>query len=192
MRKSWCMVSKMVAGRWSKLWVSKLSKKVSGIMAFRIVKVADFDNIPFKNLQQLYEYEFSPITGYRTNENGLYDPAMLVSHWSKKHDIYLLYDHSRPIGFAVVNLHSVISQADDTRDMAEFFVLADMRKHGIGKWFVKEIFAKYPGKWEVRQLPGLKVKAFWLKVISEFTHNNYRDFEMSDAQWTGSVQQFSC
>lgn len=161
-------------------------------MKFTIIKITDYNNIPFKNLQQLYEFEFSLITGYLTNENGLYEQETLISHWSKKYDIYLLYNDKRPIGFTVVNLESLISHTEDTRDIAEFFILPDMRKNGIGKWFIKEIFKMYPGKWEIRQLPGLQVKDFWLKVIEDFTNNNYISLEMQNNAWTGSIQKFLC
>ena len=118
-------------------------------MKFKIIKVENFNNIPFKNIQQLYEFEFSSTTGYLTNENGLYEQKEIISHWSKKHDIYLLYNDKRPIGFTVVNLESLISRTEDTRDIAEFFVLPDMRKNGAGKWFIKEIFKMYPGKCDI-------------------------------------------
>lgn len=159
-------------------------------MNFKIIKINDYNNIPFKNLQQLYEFEFSLITGYLTNEEGLYEQKTLVSHWSKKHDIYLLYNDKRPIGFSVVNLESLISYTNDTRDIAEFFILPDMRKNGIGSWFAIQIFKTYPGKWEIRQLPELKVKNFWLKIIQEFTNNNYLSLDMNNKIWTGSVQKF--
>jgi predicted acetyltransferase len=165
-------------------------------MKYILVKTNDHHHKHFANLQQLYEFEFSPITGSKTNEDGLYDQQEIMSHWSKSgHDIYILYrmvpeGPKKPIGFAVVNLSGMIDGDNNTRDIAEFFVLPEARKEKAGTWLAHEVFKKYPGKWEVRQLPGLKAKGFWLSAIEEFTNGQFENVEMDNQQWQGSVQKF--
>jgi len=149
-------------------------------MTLEIIKNNDITLAPFINLQQLYEHEFATITGYKTGDNGLYSQKEIMSHWHEKFDVYILYQDKRPIGFSVINLKSMINSNVNTRDMAEFFIVPDSRKHGLGKWFAQEIFKKYPGKWQVRQFPGLKAREFWTKVISEFTQGYFKDTEMKN------------
>ena len=163
---------------------------MSSYQSLSLIHDNDVTAKPFVQLQQLYEHEFAPITGFKTNNNGLYDQTEIIRHWSKNFDLYLLYKAQRPIGFTVVNLTSMIDGDNNTRDIAEFFVLPDARKNDVGKWMAHEIFKKYPGDWEVRQLPELPAKYFWLKVISEFTQGNFTDSIMSNAVWKGSVQRF--
>lgn len=163
-------------------------------MFVKIIEVSK-DHPLFKQLQQDYEHEFSPITGYIKNTEGLYDQDMLMSHWSKNgHKIYLAFsDKNEPLGFAVVNLSSMITEDVDTRDIAEFYVIPAYRRSHIGKQIAFTIFSMYPGKWEVRQLPGLVVAtSFWNKIIAEFSKGMFTQIEMADDHWTGIAQVFTC
>lgn len=155
-----------------------------------IIQNNDVSSAPFVHLQQLYEHEFSIITGYQTDERGLYDSKELMSHWSDTFDVFVLYDQKRPVGFSVINLKSMISLQENVRDMAEFFILPDARKHGLGQWFAHELFKKYPGQWQVRQLPGLAVKYFLCKTIDAFTKGNFKNNDITCSAWKGSIQEF--
>ncbi len=44
-------------------------------LAMRLDKVKSHNDEPFINLQQLYEFEFPPVTGYDLNKRGLYDQS---------------------------------------------------------------------------------------------------------------------
>jgi len=159
----------------------------------RLEKNNDFKATPFVHLQQLYEFEFSPITKYQLNQEGLYDQASICKHWSKHGvDIYIAYRNEIPIGFAVVNLSSMISGDATTRDMAELFVMPCERKNKIGKWLKFEVMMRYPGKWESRQLPDLDQGTLKLldKITDEFTGGNYTQEIRNDAVWHGRVSYF--
>lgn len=141
----------------------------------KIEKVKDINDRTFKNLQQLYEFEFSIITKTETNEYAEYDQQMLKSAWSKNgFDIYILKLKNNPIGFAVININSMIDGNINTRDIAEFFVLPLHRNKNYGKYLAHKIFDIYEGRWEVRQLStAQKAHQFWLKTIREYTNNNF-------------------
>ncbi len=158
----------------------------------RLDKVKSHNDEPFINLQQLYEFEFSSVTGYGLNERGLYDQSYLMSHWSKVGvDIYVLYYDRLPIGFVVVNLSSMIDDDQNKRDIAEFFVMPSFRKQGIGEWMAHSIFRKYKFSWEVRQFPNLEAaRRFWLCVIDKFTSGHYSELSMDNEKWQGTVQVF--
>ena len=158
-----------------------------------LLKVENYKSVPFVNLQQLYEFEFSPITGYELNKLGLYEQEEIKKSWCKQGiDVYVLYYSNQPIGFTVVNLGGMIDGQPGVRDIAEFFVMPAFRNNHIGEWMAHQIFSLYEYRWEVRQLPGLVgVRKFWNKVIDHYTQGDYEELELSDDRWEGSVQRFS-
>ncbi len=159
----------------------------------QIIQLKSHLDVPFVNLQQLYEFEFSALTGYKVNSDGLFDQEYLRSTWSKSGvDIYVASVDGQLAGFAVVNLSSMLAKPD-TRDIAEFFIMPDFRKQKIGTKFIQSIFAKYPGNWQVRQIPELdQVRSFWQKAI--LSMENVKDFheEINPPGWQGFVQNFTC
>ena len=162
-------------------------------MPISITKSSKDDPV-FKRLQQDYEEEFSVFTHYEKGPDGLYDQDQLISHWSKRgYDVYLAFSDSvEPVGFAVVNLSSMIGTPGEVLDVAEFYVIPSARLSGIGKKIACDLFDLYPNQsWEVRQLPGLEpVTKFWNSVISEYSKGTYSEKYLSDSEWTGPVQFF--
>lgn len=153
--------------------------------------ITNLDQPPFFYLHQFYEFEFSPITDYEVNEKGLYCQESLRKSWREDFAVYLLCKQTIPIGFAVINLCSYISGDQNTRDVAEFFVMPRHRNKAIGNFMAKQLFDLYPGKWEIRQLnDATKARGFWLKVIDEYTHGKFIEEKMDKGKWIGYVQSF--
>ncbi len=163
------------------------------MLIMQIIKLESRFQAPFVHLQQLYEYELSAFTGYKVNEDGLYDAEYLASTWSAAGvDIYVLNIDAQAAGFAVVNLASMLGD-EDIRDIAEFFVMPEFRKQGIGASFAQALFRRYSGAWQVRQIAALEqARAFWLKTI--LSMNDICDFkeEVNPIAWQGFVQSFRC
>jgi predicted acetyltransferase len=87
--------------------------------SFKIKKISSAKDKDFSHLQQIYEKEFAPITSYKVNQDGLFDQDFLISTWSKHgYEIYLLEIKEEAVGFAVVNLASMIDLDTNTRDKA--------------------------------------------------------------------------
>ena len=60
--------------------------------------------------------------------------------------------------------------------MGEFFVVGKFQGKGIGKKIAFELFHRFPGFWEVMQMPpNLPAITFWKKVIAEYTHNQFKE-----------------
>ena len=158
----------------------------------QIKKILTITDLDFFRLQQEYEYELAAITGYVQNANGFFDQEFLASTWSKYgYDIYLLEINELVAGFAVVNLSSMISDDPDIRDIAEFYIAPKFRNQKVGTRFALEIFFKYPGKWEVRQLPSLfNARNFWVRAIQSCKSKDYQEITDSPS-WNGFVQKFS-
>ncbi|WP_216597578.1 hypothetical protein [Persicobacter sp. CCB-QB2] len=68
--------------------------------------------------------------------------------------------------------------------VCEFYVIPAVRKKGFGKALAFEIFRRYPGKWDVRQLFAAKrAQLFWKATIDDFTSGNYQESQLSDPDW---------
>jgi predicted acetyltransferase len=129
-------------------------------------------------LHDLSAYE-APETGagyYQLNERGLWVPDYLPD-WLRQDHAYPLIIHylAKAVGFAFVGQTPFPFMSPDVDyRMSEFFVLRRYRREGIGTAAAKLIFDRYPGRWEVVELPGNNSAVlFWRSVISEYTDGNF-------------------
>ncbi|MBP9681191.1 MAG: hypothetical protein KBD76_07285 [Bacteriovorax sp.] len=127
------------------------------------------------NLAQAYEAEFSIITKKNPDPNGVY---LLDTNIDTEHLGYLFYDNSTPIGFCIKGI------SYGRHDIAEFYIIPTYRNNNLGEKMAIEIFKKFPGPWQVRQISGAdKAKAFWRKTIKRFTNNNFIESQIPDKHW---------
>ena len=57
-------------------------------------------------------------------------------------------------------------------------------------WHVR-IFERFPGPWQVGQIiENVAAIAFWRKVISRYTHDNFQEHSLDNDNWHGPVQTF--
>lgn len=109
------------------------------------LKIVDLNNRDDLNrLGHDYEAEFSPLTGALPNELGIY---ILNTEPVDPYIGYLLFYHQTPLGFCVVNIGT-------PNDFAEFYIIPDMRREGLGTYLASKIFEKHPGLWQARQIQG--------------------------------------
>ncbi|MFZ2314563.1 MAG: hypothetical protein WAW86_02750 [Gammaproteobacteria bacterium] len=134
------------------------------------------DNIDvYLNLARSYEAEFSNLTQKMPNELGVFEPDTMPVH---PYSGYLLYEDKTPIGFGVIELSNQVN------DVAEFYIIPSMRKNKLGCVLASTIFDLHPGKWQVRQIEGADVaKAFWRRVINQYTQNDFIEDVVSDPVW---------
>jgi len=137
-----------------------------------------------------YEITSDVIDGYDLNENGLYGYKYLDSYWEEDERYpFIITVDEKLAGFALVNKHAVTTPTDYT--IAEFFICKKYRKKGVGQFAAFEIFNKFRGTWEVRELPGnIPAHKFWRKVIKEYTENNYEELIVGANGWEGPIQRF--
>ena len=77
--------------------------------------------------------------------------------------------------------------------MGEFFVLRKFRRRGVGKQAAHRLFARHPGRWEVRELPSnMPAQGFWRRIIADYTQGDFSEaqewFETYGAEFV--VQRF--
>lgn len=157
-------------------------------MNLEIEKVKLEDKTVLKNLTELYKYDFSEFDPEDVNEHGLYE-YMYVDHYFTEEGRFPFFIkvNGKYAGFALIR--AIEENSRTYYSMSEFFVMKKYRKSGVGKQAAVQLFSKFPGEWEVAEMEeNIPAQAFWRKVISLYTNNEYR--EIRKAGWDGPIQVF--
>ena len=142
-------------------------------------------------LLQPYLRELAPYFGGDTDPGIVHDYPYLDAYWreSNQRFPYLIEADGRIAGFVFVNNHSRLG-AQNVRTIAEFYVLPDFRRHGVGKLAAERVFQMHPGAWEVAILHGnAPAERFWRRVIAD--HMAIPIIERQSDAWNGSILTFS-
>lgn len=91
------------------------------------------------------------------------------------HPFVILADGER-VGFALVTRPADFPRRSADFRMAEFFVLSEARRRGVGAGAATLLFSRFAGQWEVVEdqynRPAL---AFWRRVIARHCGNRYTE-----------------
>ncbi|PEA53246.1 GNAT family N-acetyltransferase [Bacillus pseudomycoides] len=157
-------------------------------MHLEIEKVKLEHKTVLKNLTELYKYDFSEFDPEDVNEHGLYE-YMYVDHYfteEGRFPFFIKVD-GKYAGFALIR--EVEENGRTYYSMSEFFVMKKYRNSGVGKHAAVQLISKFPGEWEVAEMEGnIPAQAFWRKVISAYTNNEYREIRKDG--WDGPIQVF--
>jgi predicted acetyltransferase len=103
---------------------------------------------------------------------------------------YFIHANDKIAGFVLINKHTLIEE--NAHSIAEFYIISNFRRQGIGEQAAELAFKQFPGKWEVAQIeanhPAIH---FWRKVIGEVTRGKYKETTLNSDIWHGPVQTFS-
>ncbi|MCW3107574.1 MAG: hypothetical protein JWQ09_2080, partial [Segetibacter sp.] len=134
-------------------------------MEIEIILASIEDATIIQNLGRFYVYEMSRycgfLKGWETPADGLYECRDLSGYW-KEPDRYpfLIRVNQEVAGFALVN--TIGSSPEVDWNMGEFFIVSKHQGQGVGRYVAEHIFRKFPGVWEVMQMPDNKAAiAFW-------------------------------
>lgn len=101
----------------------------------------------FRNLMQYYKYDSSDYTLEDPNSFGQFDYNYLDHYWTEHgikmegREAYLVTVNQQLAGFVLVNNFNLRSASkNDTRNIAEFFIMRKWRRLGVGKYAAHEIF----------------------------------------------------
>ncbi len=167
-------------------------------MDIQITDVPYEDKTILYNLIQLYRYDSSEFDGHVLNEHGFYLYKYLDNQWTE--------DYRRPFivkvdgeiaGFVFVILDvpkefTVLSLAEETNVISDFFIMRKYRGKGVGKEVAFSIFNQFSGTWEIKQTYGNKIAyRFWKKIISEYNGTSQlQEKILSNEKWNGPVMVF--
>lgn len=122
------------------------------------------------NMLELYIHDFSEFMDLKLGPDGRFGYPHLPSYWKESNRYpFLVMADGHLAGFVFVRWGSAISDDTDVWDMAEFFIVRGFRRLGVGTQATREIWKKFPGKWEVRVTDrNEKARNFWGRAIGEF------------------------
>jgi aminoglycoside 6'-N-acetyltransferase I len=115
---------------------------------------------------------------YRLDEGGRWTPDHLPD-WlddATDHPLILIESGER-VGAALINQAPSPHMSPGVGfRMAEFFVLRAHRGRGIGRRAVFALFDRFPGVWEISELPrNAPAIRFWRRVIGAYTNGRFRE-----------------
>ncbi|CEG26968.1 GNAT family N-acetyltransferase [Bacillus sp. B-jedd] len=152
-----------------------------------LTKVGQNEEAILHNLMQFYIYDFSVFKPeIQLESNGTYKRFDLSEYWADEHHhaFFIHYGEER-IGFALVATGSGASP----HSIEEFHIIRKYTGRGFGREAAIRLFAMFPGSWQITQIKSNEpAKAFWRKVIKEFTSGNYTEHTDSHGR---TIQEFT-
>src|SRR3954451_1866556 len=125
-----------------------------------VVEAGIDDKPVLRRLLELYVYDFSEFTDEDVDDHGVFGYRYLDHYWTDpERRPFLFRADGKWAGCALVHTGA-------PHDMAEFFVMRRFRRRGIGAVAARDLFARFPGEWQVRQLAAnTNATAFWRQAI---------------------------
>jgi len=157
-----------------------------------LVKVEETEKSVLRQLIELYNYDFSEYDQADVNAHGFYGYRYFDHYWTEeaRHPFFIKVD-GELAGFVLVNDHCYYLKGAGARSIAEFFVMRKYRGKGIGKVVARQVFDRFPGKWEVLQhgenAPSIR---FWETIVSEYTNGNFEKHAAQTEDWEGQALIF--
>ncbi|MCC6314561.1 MAG: GNAT family N-acetyltransferase [Thermomicrobiales bacterium] len=146
-----------------------------------------------RQMFQFYLYDFSEMEHNDIGENGVFlpDPEPYLSRFWSDPDktALLLRAGGRPVGFTLIEEHSPFPDSRDRRYVAAFFVMRAYRRRGLGAIMAREMFRRWPGRWQVLEVRANPIaQRFWRGAIADAVGGDYAERWLSEREL---VQEFS-
>ncbi len=106
-----------------------------------------------------------------------------------EHHVLLFRSGAEVLGFAMVGVRPArwMSPGQDAC-ISEFYVVPQARRRGLGQEAARRIFRRFPGRWEVCEVPGnAPAIAFWRRTVGRFTGGRFEELEARG----GPAQRFT-
>jgi predicted acetyltransferase len=154
-----------------------------------------------RRLLELYKHDLSEFTGEDLDAHGLFGYRYLDHYWTEPARWpFLVVCTSegtsgacarRLAGFALVTDRTLLPESAGGHGLAEFFVLRAYRRRGVGASAARQLFDRFPGRWEVRELAeNAPAIVFWRRVIDGYTGGRWREVVLDDDRWRSPLQLF--
>ena len=120
-------------------------------------------------MYQRYARELAPMANIRP-VNGEIPDARFEDYWTlPSHWPYWAVFDGAHIGFALIRAEG------DAMRMAQFYIVPERRREGLGFAFAQALLARHPGPWRIRQMAAnTKAVAFWRRVVDPFGYSETR------------------
>lgn len=137
--------------------------------------IPEKDKLVLRNLLNLYLYDLSEFTGTDVNAHGFFEYRRVDQYWCDQSCLpFFIRVDDQVAGFVLVHQYDLLEQHRHV--VSEFFVLRKYRRSRVGAKAAHLIFSRYPGPWEVSEMPdNLLSQGFWRSIIRELTQGNYQE-----------------
>jgi predicted acetyltransferase len=134
-------------------------------MSLKIITVPPPEKNALWAMFQTYAAELAPLVNMATVD-GVFPYEPFENYWrEERHWPFWAMRDGERIGFALVRFAPEL----DATQMAEFFVLPLHRRGGNGLLFARDLLARFPGPWKIRQIAANKAAtAFWRRVAEPY------------------------
>ncbi|HWV35292.1 MAG TPA: GNAT family N-acetyltransferase [Thermomicrobiales bacterium] len=162
------------------------------VLRIDVIPATAADRVTVEHLYQFYVYDFTGFKSWDVGPDGRFVDAGLDGCWTEDdRRPFLVRVDGELAGFAIVDGYSHLTGERRISTIADFFVLRRYRRLGVGEHVARELFDRFPGRWEVAQLAENTVaQAFWRRVIDRYTGGRFTEVQWDDDRWRGPVQTF--
>jgi predicted acetyltransferase len=139
-------------------------------MSIELIPALDEQRDVLANLFELYTHDFSEIVDVRLGDDGRFGyPHLGLYFEDPKRFPFLVRVDGALAGFVLVKRGSEVSGDEDVWDVAEMFVVRGARRRGVGQEVAHRIWARFPGRWEVRVMRANEAaRPFWARAVQAF------------------------
>lgn len=147
-------------------------------MSLEIRQAEIEDKLILRNLLEIYQHDHSEFDGDDVDQFGRYGYHFLDHYWTERgRYAFIVYVSGAIAGFALVRTLAE-GEKGKVYSMAEFFIMRKYRGQGHGRTVAHALFDRFPGQWQVRQVPrNLPAQTFWRKVISTYTNGDFEEIQ---------------
>ena len=154
------------------------------IRAVSVDQATKADSVLLANLLELYIHDMSEVFPHvELGPDGRFGYRRLPLYWSEpeRRFAFLIRCDGRIGGFILVTRGSPAVSDPNVLDVAEFFVVRQYRRSGVGRRAAFLLWDQLPGKWIVRVLETNRgALAFWRDTVGAFTAGNVAESPLSD------------
>ena len=120
------------------------------------------------NLMELYIHDFSEFLPIFPGPDGRFGYPNLSSFWSEASRFpFIIRVDGALGGFALIAQVRDRPDGPPVWDVGEFFVLRGLRRRGVGAEAARQIWRRFPGRWQVRVMPSNRAAVhFWKHAIA--------------------------
>jgi predicted acetyltransferase len=153
--------------------------------AVSLDQATEADSVLLANLLELYIHDMSEVFSHvQLGPDGRFGYRHLPLYWSEpdRRFAFLIRCDGRIGGFVLVTRGSPAVSDPNVLDVAEFFVVRQYRRSGVGRHAALLLWDRLPGKWIVRVLEGNRgAVAFWRDAVAAFTGEAFTESALRDA-----------